>query len=94
MNSPQRAQRSQSRLILCFLCVLCVLCGADLDPQLPPKSAFPPDMPRYPNLWFYIDARLAPSYAAAVKLVTDHLRRNMRIGRLWRGTGVTTSPFP
>jgi hypothetical protein len=36
-------------------------------------------MPRYPNLWFYIDARQASTYDAAVKLVTDHLRRSMRM---------------
>ncbi|MBI3694403.1 MAG: hypothetical protein HY238_06145 [Acidobacteria bacterium] len=46
---------------------------------MPPKSAFPAAMPRYPNLWFYIDRSLAPSYEQAVKLVTNHLRRAMRL---------------
>ena len=49
------------------------------DFQLPPKSAFDPSMPRYPNLWFYIDASLAQSYESAVKLVTEQLRRAMRL---------------
>ena len=31
-------------------------------------------MPRYPNIWFYIDASLAPSYDGAVKLVTTPAR--------------------
>ena len=46
---------------------------------LPPKSTFDPAMPRYPNVWFYLDTSLAPSYAAAVKLVTENLRRAMRL---------------
>ncbi len=36
-------------------------------------------MPRYPNVWFYVDARLAPNYQAAVKLVTNNLRAAMRL---------------
>ena len=47
--------------------------------RLPPKSVFDPSMPRYPNVWFYIDASLAPSYDGAVKLVTDGLRATMRL---------------
>ncbi len=47
--------------------------------QLPPKSAFDKTMPRYPNLWFYVDASLARSYEEAVKLVTEHLRTAMRL---------------
>lgn len=27
--------------------------------DLPSKEIFPPEMPRYPNLWFYVDTRLA-----------------------------------
>lgn len=49
------------------------------DFKLPPKSVFDRTMPRYPNLWFYIDTRLAPSYEAAVKLVTGNLRTAMRL---------------
>ena len=47
--------------------------------QLPPKSAFDKTMPRYPNVWFYVDASLARSYEEAVKLVTEHLRNAMRL---------------
>jgi hypothetical protein len=47
--------------------------------QLPPKSAFDKSMPRYPNVWFYIDASLAKTYDEAVKLVTEHLRNAMRM---------------
>jgi hypothetical protein len=49
------------------------------DFQLPSKSAFDKAMPRYPNLWFYIDCSLARSYEDAVKLVTGHLRQAMRL---------------
>src|SRR5215813_13335515 len=43
--------------------------------QLPSKSTFDKSMPRYPNLWFYVDASLADSYEGAVKLITGHLRQ-------------------
>jgi hypothetical protein len=49
------------------------------DFKLPPKSVFDAAMPRYPNAWFYVDASLAPSYDAAVKLVTQNLRTAMRL---------------
>jgi hypothetical protein len=49
------------------------------DFQLPPKSVFDRTMPRYPNLWFYVDTALAPSYEDAVKLVTENLRAAMRL---------------
>lgn len=49
------------------------------DFQLPSKSVFDRTMPRYPNVWFYVDASLAPSYEAAVKLVTENLRTAMRL---------------
>jgi hypothetical protein len=49
------------------------------DFQLPPKSVFDRAMPRYPNAWFLVDARLASSYDAAVKLVTDGLRETMKL---------------
>lgn len=47
--------------------------------KLPPKSTFESTMPRYPNAWFYIDARLARNYTEAVKLVTEGLRTGMRL---------------
>jgi len=56
-----------------------LLAAALLDPQLPPKSVFPPAAPRYPNLWFYVETPLAPSYDDAVKLVTGRLRQSMRM---------------
>ena len=46
---------------------------------LPVKTAFPAAMPRYPNAWFYIDASLAPSFDAAVRLVTGGLRQAMHL---------------
>ncbi len=49
------------------------------DFHLPPKSVFDRAMPRYPNVWFFIDRTLAPSPDAAVKLVTDGLRETMRL---------------
>jgi hypothetical protein len=49
------------------------------DFQLPPKSVFDRTMPRYPNVWFYVDASLASNYDAAVKLVTENLRVAMRL---------------
>ena len=49
------------------------------DFQLPPKTAFDKSMPRYPNVWFYIDASLAQTYEQAVKLVTEQLRQAMRL---------------
>jgi len=53
-------------------------CSID-DFQLPPKSAFDAAMPRYPNVWFYVDASLATNYETAVKLVTENLRKGMRL---------------
>ncbi len=47
--------------------------------NLPPKAVFPAAMPRYPNVWFYVDASLAPTYEGAVKLVTGNLREAMRL---------------
>ena len=47
------------------------------DFQLPPKTLFDRAMPRYPNVWFYVDATLAASYESAIRLVTDRLREAM-----------------
>jgi hypothetical protein len=49
------------------------------DFRLPPKAVFDRAMPRYPNAWFYVDAKLAASHDAAVRLVTDGLREGMRL---------------
>ncbi len=56
-----------------------LLFAAEAGFRLPPKSIFPAAMPRYPNVWFYVDARLAGSYRRAVELVTGDLRRAMRL---------------
>jgi hypothetical protein len=49
------------------------------DFHLPARSLFDRSMPRYPNVWFYVDSSLAGSHEAAVKLVTDRLRAAMRL---------------
>ena len=49
------------------------------DFQLPPKTVFDPAMPRYPNVWFYVDASLADSQAAAMRVVADQVRAAMRV---------------
>ena len=36
-------------------------------------------MPRYPNVWFYVDASLADSQAAAMRLVAEQVRAAMRV---------------
>lgn len=62
-----------------FLCLAALAAGGIDEYRLPPKDVFAAAMPRYPNAWFYVDATLAPSYAAAVKLVTGALRNAMRL---------------
>jgi len=47
--------------------------------ELPPKRVFDAAMPRYPNLWVYVDASLATSYEATVRLVTGALRETMAL---------------
>jgi hypothetical protein len=47
--------------------------------QLPAKAVWDQAMPRYPNLWLYIDASLAPSYIDAAGLGVDMLRQSMRL---------------
>ena len=49
------------------------------DFRLPPKAVFDKAMPRYPNVWFYVDASLVDSYQAAVRLVADQVRGPMRL---------------
>jgi hypothetical protein len=49
------------------------------DFRLPPKSVFDDSMPRYPNVWFFVESSLAGSHEAAVKLVTNGLRQAMRL---------------
>ena len=49
------------------------------DYHLPPKSVFDSAMPRYPNVWFHVDAALVDSYQAAVRLIAEQLRGPMRL---------------
>ena len=49
------------------------------DYRLPPKAVFDAAMPRYPNVWFYVDSSLVDSYSAAVRLVADQSRGPMRL---------------
>jgi hypothetical protein len=49
------------------------------DFRLPPKTVFDAAMPRYPNVWFYVEASLVDSYQAAVRLVADQVRGPMRL---------------
>ena len=47
--------------------------------HLPPKSVFSDTMPRYTNVWFYVDSSLAKSQKDAVQFVTRRLRESMRL---------------
>lgn len=47
--------------------------GLECEYRLPPKSIFPDDMPRFPNLWLHIQQTLAADYPDAVRLVIDGL---------------------
>lgn len=47
--------------------------------QLPAKSVWDKAMPRYPNLWVYLDASLAASFEEAMALATGMLRQSMRM---------------
>ncbi len=47
----------------------------ECDYQLPPRSIFPGDLPRFPNLWFYVHRELSACYDRAVRLVIDGLAK-------------------
>lgn len=54
--------------------------AASLDSfELPAKTVFDTTMPRYPNVWFYVDTSLAPSYDHAIRLVAAEVRGSMRM---------------
>lgn len=54
--------------------------AASLDDfQLPPKTVFDRAMPRYPNVWFHVDASVAESQAAAMRLVADQVRAALKV---------------
>ena len=64
--------------VLAAMAQASVAAPADLaDFQLPPKSVFDRAMPRYPNVWFYIDQSLAANFGDAVKLTTGNLKTAM-----------------
>lgn len=78
VNPFVRRARGTLRFAVVFLLLLDAAIpglASDLDAfQLPPKAVFSEAMPRYPNLWFYVDASLTGSYREAWRLVTDNLR--------------------
>jgi hypothetical protein len=49
------------------------------DFRLPSKSVFDKAMPRYPNVWFLVDATLVGSYETAVRWVVEEIRKPMRL---------------
>jgi hypothetical protein len=49
------------------------------DFVLPSKATFPTEMPRYPNVWFYVDQALVANYQEAVRLVTRAVQDAMRL---------------
>jgi hypothetical protein len=50
-------------------------------PELPPPSIFPLEMPRYPNLWFFVDIKLAlrEQYAYAIRYIVEILERRLQL---------------
>jgi hypothetical protein len=72
-----------AQLILVVWALAAASVGSSIaDFHLPPKSVFSAAMPRYPNVWFYLDASLAADHQAAVKLVTGELRKALHLREL------------
>jgi hypothetical protein len=51
------------------------------DFRLPAKSIFDASMPRYPNVWFYVDASLAPRHHvsfedATLRSIVEEFRKS------------------
>jgi hypothetical protein len=70
-------------LILAVCALATAPAGSSLaDFHLPSKAVFSTAMPRYPNVWFYLDASLAADHQAAVKLVTGALRQALHLREL------------
>lgn len=70
-------------LIVAVCALTAALAGSSIgDFHLPPKTVFSTAMPRYPNVWFYLDASLAADHQAAVKLVTGELRKALHLREL------------
>ena len=82
------------------LVALCATaCAADSidNCALPAKTTFPAAMPRCPNVWFYIDASVAPSFEAVVRLVAGgfwqamHLPEYTTLGSIIRKAAILRS---
>jgi hypothetical protein len=70
-----------------LILAVCTLAAAAAGPsigdfQLPPRVVFSAAMPRYPNVWFYLDTSLAADHQTAVKLVTGELRQALHLREL------------
>src|SRR5215831_20531682 len=70
-----------------LILAVCAAAAAPAEPSigdfhLPPKAVFSTAMPRYPNVWFYLDASLAADHQAAVKAVTRELRQALHLREL------------
>ncbi|MGY4706290.1 hypothetical protein ACVNPS_00845 [Candidatus Bipolaricaulota sp. J31] len=63
--------------------ILMISAGKRRYPVLP-KAAFPEAMPRYPNLWFYVERGRASSYEDAVSTVLALLERCGLYEITWR----------
>jgi hypothetical protein len=70
------SKKAPIRWVTAIWVALGLVCLA-IDYRLPARSVFPGSMPRYPNLWFYVDRTLVEDYASAVKLVTEEMRKDM-----------------
>jgi hypothetical protein len=48
-------------------------------PKLPPRSIFPPEMPRYPNVWFFVDREVAlrGQYQYALRFLIGILEKRL-----------------
>ena len=50
-----------------------------MDFQLPKRNIFPKEMPRYPNVWFYVNRDIFEEYLEAVYFIISNLIRNCNI---------------
>src|SRR4029453_7272154 len=85
-RDPEQDRMTSMRatpLILAVCALVAAPVGSSIgDFHLPPKTVFSTAMPRYPNVWFYLDASLAADHQAAVKLVTGELRKALHLREL------------
>ncbi len=64
--------------------MLTITIGGGWEYPMLPKAEFPPDMPRYPNVWFYVSQDLAAAYDDAVSNVLGLLEKCDLYGVTWR----------